>query len=214
MYVNNNTISLRGELYRKLIHFSSAVIPVGYYYIDKMIVLIILSSLVILSLLVEFLKYRSNIVYGYYMKIFGVMLREHEYDISRFRVTGATWVLLSCIFCIILFPKIIAISGMLMLSFADSSSALAGRIFGKKKITDNRTFIGTLVFILAGFTVIIFSPKYLWSFKEYMFYFVAVITTAIIDILKIPIDDNFTIPVSFCLIIYIFYKLFFPGLAL
>src|SRR4030095_2264074 len=156
---NNNT-PFKGEVFRKMIHYSSAAIPIGYLWIDKYTVLLVLGILLLLLLLVEIIKYKNDFIYNLYMKYFKDMLREHEYDRSRFRVNGATWVLLSAIFCIIVFPKLIAVFGLLMLSFADSTSALAGRMWGKKQFAPNRSYVGTITFFIVGIIVMLLAPKY------------------------------------------------------
>jgi dolichol kinase len=148
------------------------------------------------------------------MKYFKDMLREHEYDRSKFRVNGATWVLLSVIFCIMVFPKNIAVFGLLMLSFADSTSALAGRMWGKKQFAPNRSYVGTIVFFIVGLLIMMLAPKYFYAGKEYLIAFIAVIVTTIADAMSLPVDDNFTIPVTACTVMFVLYLLLYPGIAL
>lgn len=196
-----------------MIHYSSAVISIGYLFIDKFTVLWILCALLAGLLLVEFIKYKSDFIYHFYMRYFKIMLREHEYDRSKFRINGASWVLFSAIFCIILFPKFIAIFGLLMLSFADSTSALAGRLWGKKQYAPNRSYVGTAVFFIVGIVVLIFSPKYFGGMTEYLIAFLTVIATTAADALNLPVDDNFTIPVASCVVMFLLYLLFYPGIV-
>ncbi|MCX7877815.1 MAG: hypothetical protein N2510_04140 [Ignavibacteria bacterium] len=208
---SENGVTLKGELLRKMIHYSSSLIPVGYYFLDKNIILAVLLSLLVGLIVVEILKYRSEIIYSLYIKYFGSMLRGHEYDRGKFRLNGASWVIISFLFCIILFPKLIAIVSMLILSFADSTSAIAGILFGKRKYAPNRTYLGTVVFFLTGALVVIFSPKYFYSFNEYLAGFIALTLTTIADGINLPVDDNFTIPAIFSFVLYILYLLFYPG---
>lgn len=196
-----------------MIHYSSAVISIGYLFIDKFTVLWILCALLAGLLLVEFIKYKSDFIYHFYMRYFKIMLREHEYDRGKFRINGASWVLFSAIFCIILFPKFIAIFGLLMLSFADSTSALAGRLWGKKQYAPNRSYVGTAVFFIVGIVVLIFSPKYFGGMTEYLIAFLTVIATTAADALNLPVDDNFTIPVTSCVVMFLLYLLFYPGIV-
>ncbi len=206
--INNNT-PMKGEILRKMIHYSSALISIGYYYIDKSIVLLILGALLLIMFAVEIVKYKSKPVYEIYMKYFRHMLREHEYDQRKLRINGASWVFLSCIICIILFPKLIAIMGMLMLSLADSTAGLLGRVFGKKQYAPNRSFIGTSVFFIVGIIVILITPKYNYSFNEYFIGFIAVVLTTFAEAFNLHIDDNFTIPFAGSLSLYILYLIFF-----
>jgi dolichol kinase len=194
-----------------MIHYSSAAIPISYLFLDKFAVLSILASLIFFMALAELVKYRSDAFYHFYLKYFKYMLREHEYNRFKFRINGASWVVLSAIFCIILFPKLIAVTGLLMLSFADSSSALLGRLFGRKQYAPNRSYVGTAVFFVIGLLVALLTPKYFGMMKEYIIGFVMVVVTTIADGLSLPVDDNFTIPVVSCTVMYLLYILVFPG---
>ncbi len=211
--LNNHSTPFKGEIFRKLIHYSSAAISIGYLFIERDIVLASLAALLLFMLLVELVKYKSKFIYSLYMKYFKDMLREHEYDTGKLRINGATWVILSAIFCIIVFPKNIAITGMLMLSLADSTSALLGRLYGKKHYAPNRSYVGTISFFLTGTAVMLLTPKYFGSLKEYLICFTALIATTVVDSLSPPVDDNLTIPVTCCVVLYIMYIIMYPGIV-
>lgn len=211
---NNSVTPMNGELLRKLIHYLSASISIGYIFIQKDIVLLLLSIILAILIAVELIKFKSDYVYNLYMKHFKHMLREHEYNRSKFRINGASWVILSALFCIILFPKFIAVTGLLMLSFADSTSALLGRFYGKKYYAPNRTYVGTAVFFIVGVIIVFLAPKYFGGVKEYLIAFIAVVVTTIADGLSLPVDDNFTIPVVCCGVMYLLYILLYPGINL
>ena len=206
--LNNNNTSLKGEILRKMIHYSSALISFIYFFIEKNIAVTILLTILIILLTVEFIKYKNDSFYNFYMKYFKHMLREHEYDKRTFRINGATWVILSCLLCILIFPKLIAIMGMLLLSFADSTSGIIGRLYGKKQYAPNRSYIGTTAFFISGILVIALTPKYTYSSTEYMVCTAAVIITTFAEAFNLHIDDNFTIPVVGSLSLYMLYIIF------
>lgn len=202
----------KGELHRKLIHISSSSIPIGYYFLDKKVVLGILVPLLVLLILFELLKYKVKFLYELYIKLFKPMLREHEYDTGVLRVNGASWVLIGDILCIIIFPKFIAIGGMLLLSLSDSISAIAGQLFAKRYYTKNRSYLGTGVFLIIGMIIVTFSPKYYYNSLEYIIGYTAIVVTAISDSINLPFDDNLIIPIVYCGALYILYLLFFPAI--
>ena len=210
--LNNHSTPFRGEIFRKLIHYSSASISISYLFVEKSTVLLALAVLLIFMFIIEFVKYRSKFIYTFYVRYFKDMLREHEYDKAKLRINGATWVILSAIFCIIVFPKNIAITGMLMLSFADSTSALLGRLFGKKQYAPNRSYVGTVSFFVTGTIVMLLTPKYFGSLKEYLIFLTALVATTTVDSLSPPVDDNLTIPVTCCVVLYIMYIILYPGI--
>ncbi len=163
-------------------------------------------------LLTEVLKYKSKFIYDLYTKFFSYMLREHEYDTKKIRINGACWVIIADIICIIAFPKLIAVTGMLLLSLADSTSAIAGRLYGKKQYTANRSYAGSITFFAVGMLIIFLSPKYFYESKEYIIGIIAVLGTTIADALNLPSDDNLTIPIVASVLLYVLYILFYPGI--
>jgi dolichol kinase len=206
-------LSFKGEFYRKLLHISSSAIPIVYYFIDnKSIVLSILVPITVLMLLIEITKYKSNFIYDIYLKFFKHMLRNHEFDRKKFRINGATWLLVGDVIAIILFPKIIAVTGMLLLSLADSFSGIIGRLYGKKEYAPNRTYIGSLTFLIVGIIIAFSAPKYNYSLKEYLIALITVVITTVVDGMKLPTDDNFAIPIVSSALLYVLYMLFFPGI--
>jgi dolichol kinase len=206
------TFSFKGELMRKTLHISSSAIPIGYYFLERNLLLEILLPIIAAMLLVEFLKYKSTIVYDLYVKIFKVMLREHEFDRRRVRFNGATWLLLGDIASIIIFPRLIAITGMLLLSLSDSFSAIIGKTYGKKQYAPNRSVIGSLTFFVVGVLIVFLTPKYFYTKQEYALGAGAVFFTTLIDALNLPTDDNFTIPIVSSVLLYVLYILFYPGI--
>lgn len=202
----------KGELYRKLIHISSASIPIGYYFLDKKIVLAVLIPLLIFMLAFELLKYKVDFLYKIYLKVFKIMLREHEYSTHVFRVNGASWVFIGDILSIIIFPKYIAIGGMLLLSLSDSLSAVIGQLFAVKYYTKNRSYLGTFAFLIIGAVIVSFSPKYFGNQTEYFLGYIAIFITAVSDSINLPVDDNLIIPIVFCGSLYVLYLLFYPGI--
>ncbi len=209
---NEPKLSLKGEFYRKMLHIFSAVIPLTYYFIDKQVILMILLPLIFLMLMVEILKYRIDFVYNIYVKFFSIMLRNHETERMRVRMNGATWLLVADVITIIVFPKYIAITGMLLLSLSDSFSGIMGRLYGKKKYSKNRSYIGTLTFFIVGLLIAVFTPKYFYSSTEYLIAAAAVFLTTIADSINLPADDNLVIPIVSSALLYVLYILFFPGI--
>jgi len=213
---NNNSkipenITLGGELSRKVIHYCSAAIPIGYLFLDKKLVLSIIIPLLAAMLLVEILKYKNDAVYKLYVKLFRFMLREHEYDTRRIRINGASWVIIADIICIVIFPRYIAVTGMLLLSLADSTSAIIGRVYAKKHYAPNRSVAGSAAFFVVGVIIIMLSPKYYAAPMEYVIGIIAVLGTTIADGFNLPADDNLTIPVISSILLYVLYIIFFPG---
>jgi len=205
-------VTFKSELLRKLIHISSALIPLSYFFLGKKIILMVLIPVFMLLIIVEILKYKVDFIYNLYTQLFKHLLRHHEYDKRKIRMNGSSWLLLSEILCIIFFPKLIAITGMLLLSLADSTSALVGRVYGKKQYAPNRSYAGSITFFIVGMLVVIAMPKYFYLPSEYIFGIAAVLVTTVVDGSNFPADDNFTIPVVSSVVLYVLYSFFLPGI--
>jgi len=209
---DQNSVSFQGEVYRKLIHIFSAAIPIGYLFLDRDIVLYIIVPITFLMLLVEITKYRIDFIYHIYKRIFSFLLRDYEFDRTKLRINGASWLMLGDIFCILFFPKYIAVSGILLLSLGDSLSGIMGRLYGRKLYAPNRSYVGTITFFVVGIIIVFVTPKYFYSAAEYSMAASVILVTTIVDSLNLPMNDNFAIPVVFSGLLYILYLIFFPGI--
>jgi dolichol kinase len=192
-------ISYKQELLRKSIHMISLSIPIVYTFVTKEILLYILVPMTILSIIIDFASRKNNKFRNFFHKVFGKMLRPHEfYDV--FTLNGATWVLISAVICVVIFPKLLMITGFSILIVSDISSALIGRRYGKHNLFVNKSWEGTTAFFISAFIVVtifgfIFSAP--WTF--FIFGFAASIIAGFAEAAStmMKMDDNFTIPISF-----------------
>ncbi|BDQ02713.1 MAG: membrane protein [Ignavibacterium sp.] len=212
--IDNGTIHYRDELVRKLIHLFSLSIPTIYYFIPKSVAIIILASLTAFALVVDVARYFHPEVGKIFYKIFGFLLRKHEVDHEKKNLNGATYVLISALIGVIIFPKVIFVTAFAILIISDTSAALIGRKFGKRPFL-RKSFEGTLAFFISASIVILFTPKLTESFAEYMIGFVAAFIGAIVENISYGIaDDNLSIPLSVGFIMWALYLIVFPNLDL
>ncbi len=128
-----------GEAQRKLVHYSSSTIPLGYWLVGKEWAVIILSLLSIFMLVAETTRLRTDWGRRWYNKYFGTMTRTSEQ--SQF--TGATFVVIGALMAAYLYEKEVAILAMLFLSFGDPSAGFIGLKYGRIKI-GRKTVEGSL----------------------------------------------------------------------
>lgn len=213
--MKNNTIQTfdyKIEVLRKSIHLCSLSIPIGYYFIDKGLALMLLIPVAIFSIVVDLGRYKFDTLSGVFYKIFGFMLREHEKDHKKKNLNGATYVLLSAVLVILVFPKVFVITAFTILIISDISAALVGRKIGKTRFL-MKSLEGTTAFFVSACIVIMVTPKINYSFSEYLIGFVAAFVGAIAENISFGwADDNFTIPLSVCVIMWILYSVILPGL--
>ena len=212
--IDNGTIQYRDELFRKLIHLTSLSIPIVYYFISTESAALILGILAVVALTLDLGRYLHPETGKIFYKIFGFMLREHELDHKKKNLNGATYVLISALISVLIFPKVIFISAFSILIISDSSAALIGRKFGKRKFL-SKSFEGTLAFFISACIVILFTPKVSGFFDEYLIGFIASFVGAIIENVSFKlVDDNLSIPLSVGFTMWGLYLALLPNLEL
>lgn len=212
--IDNGTIHYRDELLRKLIHLCSLSIPVIYYFIPTLTAAYILGSLTLFSLIMEVSRYYSPAFAKIFYKIFGFLLRKHEVDHQKKNLNGATYVLLAAFLGVIIFPKVIFVTAFTILIVSDTSAALIGRKFGKKKLL-KKSLEGTLAFFISASIVILFTPKIGNYGTEYLIGFIAALIGAIVENISFGIiDDNISIPFSIGFLMWGLYSIWLPYLDL
>ncbi|MAT40018.1 MAG: dolichol kinase [Ectothiorhodospiraceae bacterium] len=205
-------ISFQYELVRKGIHLTSLSIPVFYYYVPKDIALWVLGVLTAAFVLGDVLRSFHEPSFRLYKKIFGRMLRGHEKSSREKTLNGASWVLISAMLSVILFPKLIAITAFSILIISDTAAALYGRKFGMLKF-NGKSLEGTAAFVVSACIVIMFTPKVEHIPGEYFIAIAAAIVGALAEVFSFRIiDDNFAIPISIGITLWLLYLIFFPGM--
>lgn len=209
---NSTAIDYKSEILRKSIHLFSLSIPIGYYFVTKELALLVLVPFMLFSLFMDIGRYYSKPIENFVNTLFGFMLREHEKDSKQKNLSGATYVFLSAVLVIMVFPKVFVITGFSILIISDISAALYGRKFGKHKFLF-KSLEGTLAFFISACVVVIFSPKISNLPMEYVIGIIAAAFGAIAENISYGwADDNFTIPISVCGIMWLLYYLILPGL--
>ena len=208
--VDQGTIQYRDELVRKLIHLSSLSIPIIYYFISAQIAVIILGVLTAFALLLDLTRHFHPSVGTVFYKIFGFLLRKHEVDKEQKKLNGATYVLISALVGVLIFPKVIFITAFSILIISDSLTALIGRKFGRHKLL-LKSFEGTLAFFVSACIVVFFTPKIGNFPEEYIIGFAAAFVGAIIENISSKlIDDNLSIPILVGFTMWILYLVILP----
>ena len=211
---DKGSINYRDEVVRKLIHLCSLSIPIIYYFVSKTTAIIILSIVSFVALVIDISRYFSPIAGKLFYSIFGFLLREHELDTRKKNLNGATYVLISAVLCVVIFPKILFITAFSVLIISDSLAALIGRKYGRHKFL-SKSLEGTLAFFISAIIVILFTPKVEGLFLEYLIGIFAAAIGAIVENISFGFaDDNLSIPISIGLSMWLLYAVLLPNLQL
>ena len=119
-----------------------------------------------------------------YLEFFRPIIRKHE--LTRF--TGATYFVASTLLSFYLFDSDLAIVVITFLVLGDTFAALIGKTFGRIKILD-KTLEGTLACLIICLLVGI--PMLGWKLG-----LIGAFVATIVELLPIPLDDNFRIPLA------------------
>lgn len=206
-------IDYKAEVVRKGIHLSSLSIPIIYYFIDRDTALTILLPVTFAFLFVDLLRYYHTPTANLFYKVFRFMLRKHEQDDTVKRLNGATNVLIAATLCVIVFPKLIVLSAFSILIISDSTAALIGRRYGKRKFFQ-KSLEGSLAFFIFAVLVVGVTPKALYVPMEYVIGIVAALVGTVVEAGSLKIDDNLAIPLSVGVVMWGLYFIFFPTLNL
>ena len=177
------------EYIRKIIHLFSLIIPFGYLYIitDKYLMVQILIVLNIIFLFCDIARHRIVWIQSIFKYFFNDMLRRHE---LKGHLTGATWVLIGSLISILLFTKYVAIISLIFMSLGDTAAGLIGQKYGKHKV-GNKTWEGFCAGLIICFIVSINFP-----FLPLKISLVGAFVAMTMELLPIPLDDNFKIPLG------------------
>jgi dolichol kinase len=182
-------VLLRSELKRKTIHLASLLIPLGYYLTPDLWQRDwerALLAAVILSLAIEVFRLNHLPTRNLFRHFFGELLRNHE-EVS---LLGSTYLLIACLLSIHLFPKPIAVLALAFLIVGDTMAAIVGKWLGRTRIFD-KTLEGSLACLVTCYLLTLLVPEI--PFRVAV---IGAVTAAVFELLPIPLDDNFRIPLS------------------
>ena len=190
-----NFLSLKNEVYRKLIHCASSLIPIIYIYTTKEIFLSVLLFSLAINLSINYCQ-NKNIKIPFLSNLFNLVLRPYE----RSRLWGSTYMLLGFSLISIVFPKDFAVAGMLITSISDSLAAIIGMKYGKIKIVHDKTLEGFFSFIISCYIILFITINSI-SFTAL---YITSIISGTIELITPTKYDNITIPIGVSLTLYLF----------
>ncbi len=208
-YIEHN---YRAEIVRKLFHVSTVIFPLMYFYMSKKLMLQILIPITVVFLFVDIVRNLHKPSASMFNRLFSYVLRPHERSTQKKNLNGATWGLLTATFCVIFFPKYIAVISFTILAFSDTASSLVGRRYGRTKFR-GRSLEGGAAFVIVAILVILLTPKIEYQFGEYVICIIAAVVGAIAEILAgDKINDNIAIPLSIATVLWLLYYLIYPSM--
>lgn len=174
-----------GEIKRKSIHFLVLAIPIGYYFLPKVIVLPIIALITAGFLMFDIFRLLHINFWTWLQKYMGDIFREHEH----FKLAGSSYIMVGATISVVVFNKYIAILVLSFTVLGDIAAALIGKRFGKHKIWNQKTIEGSLAFFIVSFIISLVVPGIPLYIK-----IIACLIATLVESLPSFIDDNLTIP--------------------
>jgi dolichol kinase len=187
------------DTYRKSIHLSSLIIPISYHFLTylQMLTLMLLSTICIIAWDTNrnkknWLGAKINTL----NKVFKLdtVLKKHE---KSGKITGATYMMISGLICLMLFPKEVFIIAFTVLVISDACANLYGKKYGKPNKITGKSLIGSKAFAMSSFIIsIVLGKSYGLELAPLM---LASLTAAYFEHCSnlLKIDDNFIVPISY-----------------
>lgn len=193
-------ITYADELRRKLIHLFSLNISLVYIQLDKWTAFWIMLIIASITVALDILSKKVEPVEKFFYKYFGSILRKHERKKKKFRLNGASWLVISATLTILVFPKLFACVALSILIVSDIASALIGRKWGKTPFFKKKTVEGSTAFFVTGAaTVVVYFIVFQLNNYFLLYGLIATLVTTFSEAIskQIKIDDNLIVPVVF-----------------
>jgi len=182
-------VRLGAELKRKSIHLASMAIPLAYYVTpdswqrgwERALL-----ALVIVSLAIEVFRLNHPRTRYIFRHFFGELIRNHE----EASLLGSTYLLIACVLTIHLFPKPVAVLALLFLIVGDTMAAIVGKWIGRVRFF-GKTLEGSIACFLVCFAMTLWMKGIPVPVG-----LVGAAVATVFEVLPIPLDDNFRIPLS------------------
>ncbi len=178
----------RYVIIRKLLHLSTALVPIGYIFVPRYPMVISLCFLGIFSLLVDFLRLEVKPLGKFFNHLFGKILWEKE----KYTLTAATHYAVASFLSVYFFDKWIAIAVLLFLSFGDTAAHIIGVRCGKIRIgseTSEKTAAGSLACLVLCLSISSLLPQ-----PGLLVLFIGSVVASLVEFFPFGIDDNFALP--------------------
>jgi len=181
-------MSLLPEIRRKAIHLSFILVPLIYLYdiLPKRFIVRGLLAAVLVSLVFELVRMHDARVRLLLSRFFRDLVRRHE---SK-QLLGSTYLLIAAVLTIELFSKEVAVASLGALVLGDSAAALVGKTMGRVRIL-GKTLEGSIACFVVSFL-------FAWGVVGLPAWMAAcgALTATLFELLPVPLDDNFRIPLS------------------
>lgn len=184
---------VRREAPRKAIHLASLVIPLAILHLPLVATRRALAVVAVALLVADVAKIHQPRMRSLFVTFFGPLIRRHEHT----GITGSTYMLVSALLATYLFPPAEAACALVFLVLGDTMAAIVGMAWGRTPL-----FGKSLEGFVAGFAASLAGGLFLVPELPVHAVALGALAAALVEVLPIPVDDNFRIPLVAGLVLH------------
>ena len=190
-------MSVNTETYRKILHFSSLVIPIIFIFFGKEAVLLTILPILLLVAPFDYLRRKNSQINLAFNKVFELVLYENEKKGDNLCCISLT--LIGAFLNFLIFKAEFAVTGFLIMIIADGLAPIISKSYPSAPFFE-KSVSGSGAFFLSAFVILIGCAIYFDM--GFSFYFFGLFTVMCLTIIEarpsfLNIDDNIVIPLFF-----------------
>jgi dolichol kinase len=175
---------LRRELFRKAFHVAPVALPAFAWVAPRPLAAATLTALAVTAVGVDLARLHLRGPRYYFLRATRTLLRRHE----RRGFAGATWMAVAYAIAFLVFPRHVAVAGMLYNGLGDASAALVGKRFGRHRAAWGKSWEGCAAAFAACLAVGLAIPGIVPGAAV-----AGALAAAGLEFLPLPLDDNLRI---------------------
>ena len=184
------------HLQRKIYHMVSGLICFALYafVLTRTEALWVLGTVGGVWVTLDLLRFKVPAINNAALRLFGNLMRREE----LIRLTANSFYILGLFVIVAVFPKPIVLLSVLYLAVGDPVAAVAGTLYGRRRIVGKKSVEGAAANFLAALLVTFaYGAFYLgYSFPEVATLAIGGAAISVLaELTPAPVDDNFSIPV-------------------
>ena len=165
-------------------------IPVIYYLLPQYSARIVLLTVTLVVVVVDYLRLHVNSIKEGFIVFFGSFLRRHEFS----RLSGASYLLLGCLITSLVCRKPIVVAACAYIIVGDTFASIVGQNVKSPKLFRKKTLLGSIAFLLStlGVAVVVYLLPDSLPLTTLI---IGAVAATVIEALSLPLDDNFVVPI-------------------
>lgn len=128
------------------------------------------------------------------LRMFGKIMRREELK----SISGNSFYILGLMVVLLFFPKPIVLLSVAFLALGDPVAAVVGTLYGRHKLIGKKSLEGALANFALSWLAVFFIAMFYFQYapeKVLLLAWVGAFISMVAELIPLPVDDNFTIPV-------------------